>query len=579
LFAVIRLSIRRKIMGIAVTLIVLMAITAVLTMVLVMQVGSRIEDLTYRYIPAYGDLARANVRSLERALSIRRVVIEKLQPSPDDARYKSLRDRYEALDGQVELEIQAARALIHGLIEKGPSFADVATLGRLETRLDAINDDSRRRLNAENRRLLALLDAGETKAIDDELDRIDELRDDLDKKLDSIRAGMLVLLRDDANQTVAKQQQVMLISVFLTMLAAVLGLVFALLVSAGVTRPVRRLLEGARAVEAGDLGGTLVVTSRDEIGLLTTAFNRMVEQLRLKERLRETFGKYVDPRVVEGLIEGPALAAEGQRRVMTVLFCDVRGFASTSEGMTPQGLVKVMNRYFSTMSAPIRGHQGIIDKYIGDAIMAYWGPPFTDHAEQARLASLAALEMLACVPQLRAELPELLGIRALPHTFDIRIGIATGEVLVGSIGSELMMSYTVMGDTVNLASRLEGANKEYGGRILVSEATIASAAGAIEAREIDRVVTLGQTRAQPVYEIMAGKGELTAAQAELCDRFAEGLAAYRARRWDDARSAFEAALKTVPGDGPSRTFIRRIERFVAAPPEESWDGSWHLERK
>ncbi len=161
----IRLSIRRKIMGIAVTLIVLMAITAVLTMVLVMQVGGRIEDLTYRYIPAYGDLARANVRSLERALAIRRVVIEKLQPSADDARYKSLRDRYEALDGQVELEIQAARALIHGLIEKGPSFADVATLGRFETRLDAINDNSRRRLNAENKRMLALLDAGETKAI------------------------------------------------------------------------------------------------------------------------------------------------------------------------------------------------------------------------------------------------------------------------------------------------------------------------------------------------------------------------------------------------------------------------------
>ena len=187
----IRLSIRRKIMGIAVTLIVLMAITAVLTMVLVMQVGGRIEDLTYRYIPAYGDLARANIRSLERALAIRRVVIEKLQSPTDDTRYKSLRDRYDALDGQVELEIQAARALIHGLIEKGPSFADVAMLGRFETRLDAINDNSRRRLNAENKRMLALLDAGETKAIDDELERIDELRDDLDKKLDSIRADML----------------------------------------------------------------------------------------------------------------------------------------------------------------------------------------------------------------------------------------------------------------------------------------------------------------------------------------------------------------------------------------------------
>ena len=136
------------------------------------------------------------------------------------------------------------------------------------------------------------------------------------------------------------------------------------------------------------------VTSQDEIGHLTTAFNRMVEQLRHKERMRETFGKYVDPRVVEGLIDRPTLAAEGQRRVMTVLFCDVKGFTSASEGMTPQGLVKVMNRYFSVMSAPIRDHRGVIDKYIGDAIMAYWGPPFTENADQARLASLAALDML-----------------------------------------------------------------------------------------------------------------------------------------------------------------------------------------
>jgi class 3 adenylate cyclase len=575
----IRLSIRRKIMGIAIALIVLMAVTAVMTVVLVMQVGARIEELTFSYVPAYGDLARANIRSLERALAIRRIIIDKIQSPEGSSQDTALRDRYDALGGQVELEIQAARALVHGLIEKGPAFGDVATLSQFETRIDAINDDSRRRLNAENERLLTVLDSGDKKALADEMERIDELRDDLNRKLDSVRADMLTLLRKDANMTVQKQHQVMLISVILTALAAILGLVFAGLVSAGVTRPVRRLLEGARAVEAGDLNGTIVATSRDEIGHLTTAFNQMVEQLRLKERLRETFGKYVDPRVVEGLIQGPALAAEGQRRVMTVLFCDVRGFTSTSEGMTPQGLVKVMNRYFSTMSAPIRRHQGVIDKYIGDAIMAYWGPPFAADTEQMRLASLAALEMLQLVPQLRAELPELLGVRTLPNTFDIRIGIATGEVLVGSIGSELMMSYTVMGDAVNLASRLEGANKEYGGRILVSEATIAGASTAVEAREIDLLVTLGQTHAQAVFEIMAAKGELTAAQIELRARFAEGLAAYRAQRWEEARRAFEAALQAIPDDGPSITFIKRIDKFVAAPPGEGWDGSWHLERK
>jgi class 3 adenylate cyclase len=573
------LSIKRKIMGIAVALIALMAVTAVLSVVLVMQVGARIEDLTYSYMPAYGDLARANIRSLERSLAIRRIIIERYLSPADHDQYKALHDRYDALGGQVELEITAARALLHGLTEKNPAFGDAVTTGQFESRLDALNDDSRRHLNAENERLLAMLDAGDMTKVAEEMERVDQLRDELNAKLDGVRSDMLALLRKDANMTVQKQRQVMLISVVLTVLAAILGLVFAALVSSGVTRPVRRLLEGAKAVEAGNLQGTLTATSRDEIGQLTVAFNRMVEQLRLKERLRETFGKYVDPRVVEGLIAGPALAAEGQRRIMTVLFCDVRGFTSTSGGMTPQGLVKVMNRYFSTMSAPIREYQGVIDKYIGDAIMAYWGPPFTDDAKQAQFASLAALKMLQLVPQLRAELPELLGMRNLPNTFDIRIGIATGEVLVGSIGSELMMNYTVMGDTVNLASRLEGANKEYGGRILVSEATAAAASETVEAREIDRVVTLGQTHPETVFEIMARKGELTAAQAELRARFSEGLAAYRAQRWQEARGAFEAALQASPDDRPSMTFVKRIETLVAAPPGDGWDGSWYLERK
>jgi len=575
----IQLSIRRKIMGIAVTLIVLMAVTAVLSMVSVMQVGEHLEELTQSYIPAYGDLARANIRSVERALALRRMVIEKMRSPSSEGQFAAIRGVFDAKGVEGMREVQTAHALIRGLIEKRNAFGDATALARLETRLDAAVDDTRRHLNDEIERLLPLLDAGEAKPIADSLARVDVLRDEINQKMDAIRGDMFALLRADAELTIRKQSQVMAIAAALTLLAAVLGVLFAALVSAGVTRPVRRLLEGAKAVEAGHLDGTLVATSRDEIGHLTTAFNQMVEQLRLKEHLRETFGKYVDPRVVEGLIEGPALAAEGQRRVMTVMFCDVKGFTSTSEGMTPQGLVKVMNRYFSTMSAPIRRHQGIIDKYIGDAIMAYWGPPFADDKEQAQLASLAALEMLQLVPQLRAELPELLGVRTLPNAFDLRIGIATGEVLVGSIGSELMMSYTVMGDTVNLASRLEGANKEYGGRILVSEATVAGASVVIEAREIDRVVTLGQTQPQAVFEIMGRKGELTGTQLELRAHFSEGLAAYRAQRWREARHAFETALLVMPDDGPSMTFIKRIDKLIAAPPSEGWDGSWHLERK
>ncbi|TKT72380.1 HAMP domain-containing protein [Afipia massiliensis] len=575
----IRLSIRRKIMGIAVTLIVLMAVTAILSMVSVMQVSARLEELTNSYIPAYGNLARANIRSVERALELRRMVIEKMRSPAGSDRLTAIRKVFETKGAEVEQEAQAARALINGLIQKGVTFSDPTALARLDTRLETALNVSRRHLNSEIERMLPLLETGDAKVIDDGLARVDALRNELNQSLDSIRADMFALLRTEADRTRQKQSQVTIIAAVLTALAAIMGLVFSMLVSAGVTRPVRKLLEGARAVEAGHLEEKLVVTTRDEIGQLTTAFNSMVEQLRLKERIRETFGKYIDPRVVEGLIDRPALASEGQRRVMTVLFCDVKGFSSTSRGTTPQGLVKVMNRYLSAMSAPVRQHEGIIDKYIGDAIMAYWGPPFTADADQARLASIAALDMLELIPQLRAELPELLGVRNLPAPFDIRIGIATGEVLVGSIGSELMMSYTVMGDTVNLASRLEGANKAYGSRVLVSEATVAGAAADIETREIDRIVMVGQTEPQAVFEIMGRKGTLTASQIALRDHYSDGLAAYRARRWDDARRAFAAALDSVPDDGPSLTLIKRLDGFASTPPGDDWDGVWRLEQK
>src|SRR6185295_17591087 len=163
-----------------------------------------------------------------------------------------------------------------------------------------------------------------------------------------------------------------------------------------------------------------------------------------------------------------------------------------------------------------------------------WGPPFVGEVDHARLACLAALEMIEQIATLRQEIPELLGVRGTPmEQCDLRIGVATGEALVGSIGSDVMMSYTLLGDVVNLASRLEGANKVYGTRNLVSEQTVTAAGASLEVREIDRVVVEGQTRAQVIYEIMGRKGELSSQQSALRERYLEGLAAYRERRWDD----------------------------------------------
>jgi class 3 adenylate cyclase len=576
----IRQSIKRKIVSIAVGLIVLMVVTSALSMVMASRVAHQLDELSTKYVEAYAHLARMNIRSLEGSLAIRRMVIAKMQTPPDEAGYAERLKAFEATGPQIDQEAEAARKLINAVIDDLSTETDNAGMARIEARIESANTELGHQLTAENAQLLPLLDARDFAEVRRSLARIDALRDEFSHAIEAIRTDMMAQVRLDAVVTMGKQRQAILVSAIVTGLAAIIGLLFATLVSDGIARPVRHLLEGTRKVEAGQFDGSVAVVTRDEIGLLSAAFNRMVEKLRHNERIRETFGRYIDPQVLEGLVDRPALAVTaGDRRVMTVMFCDMRGFTSLSEGMTPQGLVKVMNRYLTTMSEPIRTHRGIIDKYIGDAIMAYWGPPFIDESDQAGFACLAAIDMLGRIGALRTELPELLGVRSLPMQCDLRIGVATGEALVGSIGSEFMMSYTVMGDSVNLASRLEGANKIYGTRSLVSEATVTAAGDAIETREIDRLVVVGQTHPVAIHEIMGRKGELTPQQLLLRSRYSEALAAYRAGRWDEARRAFDAILEAVPGDGPSMALARRIDNFQINPPADDWDGSWYPDHK
>jgi class 3 adenylate cyclase len=577
-----RSSIRSQILGIAVGLIILMVIVSALSTIMTRKVAHQLDELTTKYVEASNHLARMQAKSLERSLELRRMVIARMQSPPDNAGFAERKQRYEAAGAAIGQEANAVHKLLDDIISDATTESDNAALGRIDGRIEDTNKDLLRYLNDEQQRLFPLFEADspDFDQIRRALTRIDGLRDELNLRIDGIRTDMMAQVRADAAVTMRDQGRNIAISAVLTALAAVLGLTFSMFVSTGITRPVRRLLEGTRAVEAGHLEGRIDITTRDEIGQLTGAFNAMVEQLRRNEKMRETFGRYIDPRVVETLVDRPALAAtDGQRRVMTILFCDMKGFTSLSEGMTPQGLVKVMNHFLSAMSAEVRSRHGVIDKYIGDAVMAYWGPPFTDSGADARLACLAAIGMLGRIAALRTELPELLGVRAAGAECDVRIGIATGEVLVGSIGSEFMMSYTVMGNPVNFASRLVGANKGYGSRCLISESAMLAAGDAIETREIDRLVVLGQTQTETVFELMGNRGELTPRQLALRDRYAEGLAAYRARRWADARSAFNAALAAVPEDEPSKSMMQRMADFDTRPPAIDWDGSWHFDHK
>jgi class 3 adenylate cyclase len=575
-----RRSIKQKIFGIAAGLIVLAVITSALSMIMAARVGHLLDEMTNRYVPAYGDLARANVKSLERGLALRQMIIAKMENPPDQASYAAHLKTFQSVNAEIDREAQAARKQIAAIIDDPSTPSDNAALGRLDDRIDTAVNDLRERLKQRDATLLKQLDAGNFDEAKSTLAAADTLREEFDHKIAGIRADMLNQVHASAATVIREQQHAIWISAIVTGIAAALGFMFAMMVGSGITGPVLRLLEGTREVEAGRLDRSISVTTRDEIGQLSAAFNRMIERLRQNQRIRETFGRYIDPRIAESLLsETATVAAEGQRRIMTVMFCDMKGFTALSEGVTPQGLVKIMNRYLSTMSEPIHAHRGVIDKYIGDAIMAYWGPPFIEEANQVRCACSAAIDMISRLAILRKELPELLGLRTISAECDLRIGIATGEALVGSIGSEYMMSFTVMGDTVNLASRLESANKVYGSRCLVSEATANACAADFEVREIDRVVVTGQSQQQTIYEVIGRRHALSPQQTLVYARYATGLAAYRERRWDEARAAFAAALEAAPDDGPSIALLARVADLEQNPPPENWDGSWRIEHK
>src|SRR5215475_9412852 len=329
-------SIRWKIVGIAAGLIIIMVAASALSFRTSASVHHLIEELQDKYIQSYGHLARVDIRSLERALALRRMIIAKMQVPPDEGGYSAQLKIFNEKNGEVEREAKAARELINSIIDDTTTPSDNASLARIETRMEDANSALRSRLNDETSELISLLDAGRLDEATKRIPKIDDLRDDLTRTIETIRSEMLTQLDASAGEILRAQRQTILIAALVTLLAAIIGFSLAVIVSGGITRPVRNLLSSTLKVEAGHLDGSVAVTTRDEIGQLARSFNNMVEQLRRNARVRETFGRYIDPKIVEGLLDGPSSAeAKGQRRVMTVLFCDMKGFTTLSEGMTP----------------------------------------------------------------------------------------------------------------------------------------------------------------------------------------------------------------------------------------------------
>jgi len=300
----------------------------------------------------------------------------------------------------------------------------------------------------------------------------------------------------------------------------------------------------------------------------------VLEDITAEKRVRSTMARYMSKEVADQLLAAGEAELGGKDQKISILFSDVRSFTTISEALGARETVSMLNEYFTEMVDVIFQNGGILDKYIGDAIMALFGAPFNGPQDADNALVVANQMMLRLAALNRKRGTE--GKRPL----DIGVGISTGDVVVGNIGSSKRMEYTVIGDSVNLASRLEGVNKYYGTKILISEFTVRELTRPTLLREIDLMRVKGKDRPVAVYESLGYReAELGRGLKEMLDAFGQGVAAYRGRDWRGAMAAFEAALALRPADGPAAMYLERCRVYAAQPPADDWDGVWVMTDK
>ena len=317
------------------------------------------------------------------------------------------------------------------------------------------------------------------------------------------------------------------------------------------------------------------------ISFIGTYIFRYFSEFKQKNEIKSAFNKYLNPTLVEEIADHPELLnLGGAKREITVIFTDIAHFTTISESLKPESLVALLNEYFEAMSEVIMSEGGTVDKFEGDAIMAFFGAPLENgnHALQACNTALKMRVKLAELLEKWKNDPPLPGGEKKP-TFDFRCGVSSGEVIVGNMGSNQHLEYTVMGDVVNLGSRLEGANKKYDTKIMISEITYIKIKDNFECRELDTIKVVGKNEPSKVYELLNYKGQLVEQAMNLLKLYTEGLALYHQRNFAEALAKFDSLLRQYPDDGPSKLYRQRCEVLRDFPPPANWDGVYAMGSK
>lgn len=347
------------------------------------------------------------------------------------------------------------------------------------------------------------------------------------------------------------------------LLVFVVSLLAVLVLARSVTNPLSKLAHVVRRIEEGDYNRVAEVNSRDEIGELARSVNAMARGLLEKEKVRDLLGKVVSHQIAEQLLNNP-VELGGEERVVTILFSDIRGFTSYCEGLPPQQVLTELNRVLSLISNIVETHAGVVDKYNGDAVMALFGAPIQS-AEDASNAMTASLEIIAALQQLGS-------------TLSACVGVNTGLVVAGNLGSSNRLNYSVIGDAVNLAARLESLTRLYNVANIVSAASM-QAAPEFVYRELDVVRVAGKTEPVRIFELLGRADSLSPQMQEEVELYARALADYRRQNWDAAIAGFSLLKGKCDNGALAQVFLDRIAEFRIRPPAPDWDGVYTLGSK
>lgn len=550
-------SVGFKICGMAAGILAILVAVTIGNNYYMTQVNDDMVDIAHYITPLENHVAEVDMYALEQEIHFERILrLYEIKPL-DDEKISLEMERYDYFGDLVDKEIEKTISISEEALRTSHIIYDLIEFARLEPMLIMLEQDHQG-FHDQALEIIKLKKNNEIKKFQLFDKKFEESKDIFNKRVYELLLGLEHFTVHTIHQIMLHEQKLLKYNQILTIIATIFGVFLAIAIILHLMRPVKELIHAAKEFDEGNYNISVNFKSKNEVGKLAQSFNTMVSGVRQREYLREAFGQYIDPRIMELVLKNRQEPVQNTKQVVTMFFSDLAKFSTISEMLTPVGLVNLINEYFTLATEPITNYQGVIDKFIGDAIIAFWGPPFVSEKEQAKFACRAALEQFTQLAKLQLGLAEIIGIRKGLPKIDIRIGLDTGELVMGSVGAQHSRSFTVIGPPVKRAEHLEGANKIYGTNILMSESTTKLAGDYIETRMIDWLPLGDKGENIAVYELVGIAGSVDEKVLELNAIFEQGVSAFQENNLDKACTLFESCLKLNHDDAPSKYYVNRI---------------------